>query len=231
MLKKIVFILLVIISFVQCVNKEEEIYFKLSELCDSLKLSNCQLEVDYSSDTDFGQKRKLSVRFEGTPNTHLFYKQNKNSLFGKIAYEICFNMNKDTKEKYSEIELHGIVDSESILKNYKISELVEVGEFLKMTHEFIRMNNDTDVIDNKYISDSTLVSIRNGINYMSKCGDIVNIELLGVYFDTVKSTNEKVVVIEEYLMRENSEERFTFYIHKESKKIIYIDMGSSMACE
>jgi hypothetical protein len=238
MIRKGVIFLLIITLLEGCYNKKKDkIYLRLTALCNQLYLNNCYIDFKHFSDSNYGQRNELSINIEETLNTNSFYRQNSNYLSGKIAYEIYLTIDSiEDTDKYSNITTNILIDGQQFSNEYSISRLKLTEHLINTIAEFLiaAENQNTSDVRNytslKYISDSTLTTILQGIKHMSKCGSISSVELLGLYFDKIEDTGEDVTVIEKYFKREQAEEQITFYLSNKDRQIIYINMKSSMDC-
>ena len=235
--RKIIYIGLLFIG--GCINpKKDKLCESYYRLCNHLNLTDCAVENRYSIVTNDGDKEDLILSFKEAENLPDFYKKKSAYLFGKIALEMMFSLDSlGLNQSYSSIIISGIVNNKKEENKYSINSLKHSRELVNKVDDFfssVDANSSFNTIQNNtdttFIKDSTLHSVLVGLKKMSKGGEVSEKYISGIAYDKIVETGQEITIIVINRTRKLSQETFTFYFLNENKKIIFIDMQSSIDC-
>ncbi len=224
--------------FISCSSvKDDAILNKLKDLSNQLNLKNCSYEVTVSYDTEKPSEKEFVVYYDLLDTIKNDKWVDLKNMRGRIMFETyCVIDSLGQNEKYSIYRVKSRVNNIESEKAYSKDELeLAIQINTKIDSFFYSVQKDDtigfyDFFDHNFISDSSIHIILNLFEYVSQCGEIRSNKLIGFDIGTENRTQRKVILIDRYVIRGNSDECYSFIIEKENKKIIYLNMESTMGC-
>jgi hypothetical protein len=234
MIMRNLILLFIILSFTKCSFKNDNqiIFDEVKKIGLDYKLSKCEVEVKKYNNTEVNKKNEIILSFQNSTETDSIYTLKPYYLLGIISYKLYEKLEaKKLLEDYSIVNVSNTKLNKK--STFLIDDLKQTKKAIsKVNNFFIQTDRSQDVrliqdIDKNYIDIKKLQLIVTGLETLSKYGAIKRKEVLGIDYNKISSTGEKVIIISCFIERDKSEDIITFYLKSQSLKIIQIELLSN----